>query len=283
MRPVFKRRQTPSASANRLLAHLPDVESRRLLPMLRPVTFASQQVLYEADGPIEYAYFPTNAVLSALTVMQDGSAIEVATVGNEGVIGHYDFEGRISPHRVIVQLGDGALRIEASALQEEADRRGPMKELLGAYHVAFMAQVSQSVACNGLHRLEQRCSRWLLMCRDRLGSEELRLTHELLGTMLGATRERDGGPATVAGSGLAPISPGAHPHPRRGGAGGPRLRVLPGRPGPIRPAARRRAIRLGPMHRRPRPSGEPLPGPASVCSGLAMRARVVIIASEVRT
>src|SRR4051794_455962 len=145
-------------------------------------------VLYQPDGPIDYAYFPNGAVLSAMTVMRDGNAIEVATVGREGLVGHYGFGGKTSPHRVVVQIGDGGHRIASRALQKEAEEDGPLKALLGAYHIAFMAQVSQSVACNGLHRLEQRCCRWLLMTRDRVGSDELKLTHEYLAIMLGARR-----------------------------------------------------------------------------------------------
>jgi Crp-like helix-turn-helix domain len=120
--------------------------------------------------------------------MRDGNAIEVATIGREGLVGHYGFGGKTSPHRVVVQVGDGGHRIASRVLQEEALKDGPLKDLLAGYHVAFMAQVSQSVACNGLHRLEQRCCRWLLMTRDRVGSDDLRLTHEFLAMMLGARR-----------------------------------------------------------------------------------------------
>jgi CRP-like cAMP-binding protein len=183
-----KRPKSAAAPRNRFLARLPEAAYRRLLPHLEPVHFSHGQLLYEARGPIDYAYFPTGAVLSALTVMRDGNAIEVATVGHEGLVGHYGFGGKTSPHRVLVQIGDGALRITSRALQQEAAKDGPLKDLLSAYHVAFMAQVSQSVACNGLHRLEQRCCRWLLMSRDRVGSDDLKLTHEYLAIMLGARR-----------------------------------------------------------------------------------------------
>jgi CRP-like cAMP-binding protein len=180
----------PSSSApqNRLLARLPESEYRRLLPLLQPVPLTYGQVLYETRGPIDFAYFPTGAVLSALTVMEDGNAIEVATVGNEGVVGHYGIGGKTSPHRMIVQIEDGGLRIAARALQEEGAKDGVLKDLLGRYHIAFMVQVSQSVACNGLHPLVERCCRWLLMSRDRVGSDDLRLTHEYLAIMLGARR-----------------------------------------------------------------------------------------------
>ena len=150
----------PAAPGNRLLARLPEADYLRLLPLLKPVKLALNQVLYQARGPIDYAYFPTGAVLSALTVMQDGSAIEVATIGNEGLAGHTAAGGgKISANKVIVQINDGGLRIEARALREEVARGGALLELLIGYHAAFMTQVSQSVACNGLHRLEQRCSR----------------------------------------------------------------------------------------------------------------------------
>src|SRR4051812_20077685 len=184
-----KRRPPPAAQPrNRFLAKLPQAEYRRLLTLLEPVELEVGQVLYDAHGTIGHAYFPTGAVLSALTVMRDGNAIEVATVGNEGLVGHYGFGGTASPHRVIVQVEDGGLRIAARALQEEGLKGGRLGELLTAYHIAFMSQVSQSVACNGLHRLVQRCCRWLLMTRDRVGGNELRLTHEYLALMLGARR-----------------------------------------------------------------------------------------------
>src|SRR4051794_22132226 len=148
---MLNRPSPPAALRNRFLARLPEAGYRRLLPLLQPVTLTIDQVLYEAHGPMDYAYFPTGAVLSALVVMQDGNVIEVATVGHEGLVGHYGSGGKTSPHRVIVQIADGGLRIAARALQEASAKDGPLKDLLGAYQIAFMAQVSQSVACNGLH------------------------------------------------------------------------------------------------------------------------------------
>src|SRR4051812_18639066 len=100
------RRPPPAAQPrNRFLARLPEAEYRRLLPLLTLVELEQNRVLYEAHGPVEYAYFPTDAVLSALTVMRDGNAIEVATVGHEGLVGHYGFGGSTSPHKVIAQVG----------------------------------------------------------------------------------------------------------------------------------------------------------------------------------
>src|SRR3954467_9806298 len=185
---MAKRRPAAARPRNRFLARLPDDDYRRLEALMQPVSLASGQALYEPRGPIEYAYFPAGAVLSALTVMRDGNAIEVATVGHEGLVGPYGFGGKTSPHKVIAQVPGQALRIASRDLHEAAVVDGPLKELLLAYHVAFLAQVSQSVACNGLHRLEQRCCRWLLMSRDRIGSNDIRLTHEFLAMMLGARR-----------------------------------------------------------------------------------------------
>jgi CRP-like cAMP-binding protein len=185
---MSKTRPIPAGARNRILARLPAATYRRLEALLEPVSLSSGQVLYEARGVIEYAYFPMGAVLSALTVMADGNAIEVATIGSEGMVGHYGFGGVTSPHRMIVQVEDGGLRIQTRTLEREAANDERLRELLTAYHVAFVSQMSQSVACNGLHRLVQRCSRWLLMTHDRVGSDELRLTHEYLALMLGARR-----------------------------------------------------------------------------------------------
>src|SRR5262245_57688206 len=99
---MTNRRPAAAGRRNRFLARLPEADYRRLMPLLQPVTLTAGQILYEARGPIEYAYFPTGAVLSARTVMQDGNAIEVATIGNEGLVGHYGSGVKWSPHRVIV-------------------------------------------------------------------------------------------------------------------------------------------------------------------------------------
>jgi len=179
----------PQQQGNRLLACLPEEEYRSLLPLLRPVSLTFEQPLYEARGPIDFAYFLTTAVASALVIMEDGRAIEAATIGNEGLVGHTVVFGvEVSLNRVIVQVAGDALRIEAGALREKTAREGPLRKLLAEYSQRFLLQVSQSVACNGLHPVEQRCCRWLLMTHDRVGCDELRLTHEFLGMMLGVRR-----------------------------------------------------------------------------------------------
>ena len=178
-----------SPSGNRLLARLPPAEYKRLLPRLKPVNLEPDQILHKPRTPFEYAYFPTRAVSSFLRIMESGSTIEVGTVGNEGMVGVSGALGAPeSPHQVIAQVAGEALRIEVTALAEEAARSGSFRRLLVIYQAAFYAQVSQSVACNGLHPIGKRCCRWLLMTHDRVGAEVLPLTHEYLGFMLGVRR-----------------------------------------------------------------------------------------------
>ncbi len=184
-----KTRPPPALPENQLLARLPQGEYQRLLPHLEAVPLAFKQVLYRARSSIDYAYFPNRGVTSALTIMEDGSAIEVATVGNEGVVGMLAFLGaKTSPNEVIVQVEGDGLRMPAEALHEEASRDGPLRRLLVLYQVAFHTQVSQSVACNGLHSVQKRCCRWLLMTHDRVQADVMPLTHEFLAVMLGVQR-----------------------------------------------------------------------------------------------
>jgi CRP-like cAMP-binding protein len=151
---------------------------------------AQGQVLYETYGQIDEIYFPINCVLSAVTVMLDGSAIEVATVGNEGVSGLPAFSHvtTSSPHRVFAQVAGTALRTEAAAIERANGAHPKLRETIARYQQAFTFQVSQGVACNGLHVIIERCCRWLLMTHDRVDGDELALTHEFLSYMLGVRR-----------------------------------------------------------------------------------------------
>jgi CRP-like cAMP-binding protein len=174
---------------NQLLARLPPKEYQRLLPRLELVPLALKHVLYEARSSIDYAYFPVRGVMSALTVMEDGRAIEVATIGDEGMVGLPLLVGaKTTANRVIVQVPGEALRMAEDVLREEAGRDGPLRRVLVLYHTAFLAQVSQAVACNGLHSVHQRCCRWLLMTQDRAHSDVFPMTHEFLAEMLGVRR-----------------------------------------------------------------------------------------------
>jgi CRP-like cAMP-binding protein len=175
--------------ANRLLARLGADDYLRLSRHFQAVPLSLKQVVYRARGPVEYAYFPLRGALSALSIMGDGRAIEVANVGNEGMVGLPGVFGSGTSHDEVIVQGEGeALRLPADVLRREAGTDGPVRRWLAAYHDAYAAQVSCSVACNGLHKIGERCCRWLLMTHDRVGADELPLTHEFLAMMLGVRR-----------------------------------------------------------------------------------------------
>jgi len=182
---------SPSAAPirNQLLARLPKADQDRFFPLLQPVQLEFKQVLYQVRSPIDSVYFPTRGTASALTILADGSAIEVATIGNEGMVGLMAILGaETSSNEVIVQIAGDALRLRREVLEKEAGPSSPLRQLLLLYHNAFLTQVSYCVACNGLHTVQQRCCRWLLMTRDRVESDEVPLTHEFLAIMLGVRR-----------------------------------------------------------------------------------------------
>ena len=176
-------------NGNQLLAHLPQIQYADLFARLKPVRLKSGQVQYEARAPIEYSYFPTSGTLSAVVVLSTGKMIEVATIGREGGVGLPCFvKDQSSVNKVFCQVPGEALRIELSYLQKVALQDGPLRNMLFKYQAAFMNQVSQSVACNGTHVLQERCCRWLLMTHDRADGDEFELTHEFLAAMLGVRR-----------------------------------------------------------------------------------------------
>ena len=174
---------------NQLLARLPAADYQQLASSLRLVPLPVKQILYRAYASIDYVYFPLKGVVSAMTIMDDGGAIEVATIGNEGMVGLSAFiGGETSPHELMVQVEGEALRMPADLVKKEANKHGPLRQLLGLYHTAFQTQIGYAVACNGLHTIEKRCCRWLLMTQDRIDSNVLPLTHEFLSVMLGVRR-----------------------------------------------------------------------------------------------
>ena len=174
---------------NRLLARLPQSEYEHLLPLLEPVHLEFKEVLNEPRSAIDHVYFPCRGVVSAVTIMQDGDVIEVATIGNEGMVGLLAFLGdEESPNRMIVQVAGEALRMKAAVFRAETSKGNLFRRLMVRYNTAFTYQVSQAVACNGLHTVQQRCCRWILMTHDRALSSEFPLTHEFLSHMLGVRR-----------------------------------------------------------------------------------------------
>ncbi|MCM3870470.1 MAG: Crp/Fnr family transcriptional regulator [Pyrinomonadaceae bacterium] len=175
---------------NRLLAALPHNEYKRLVPKLQPVTFPLGEVVYEFGGHLDYVYFPTTSIVSLLYTMENGSSAEMGLTGNDGVVGIALFMGGgTMPNRAVVQSAGGALRMKAKTLQDEFARGEKFQRLLLRYTQALITQISQTAVCNRLHSVEQQLCRWLLLSRDRIKSDELIMTQELIADMLGVRRE----------------------------------------------------------------------------------------------
>jgi CRP-like cAMP-binding protein len=174
---------------NRLLRALPLAEYARLLPQLTPVRLGLKQVLIEPDAPIQDVYFPRSGVGSMIADAQEGGAVEVGTIGPEGFIGLPVLMGADRmPYRVFVQVEGEGWRLSTDAFRRLVDERPAVRHLLLRFAQTFSDQLSQSVACNRLHTLEERCARWLLMTHDRVHGESVELTHEFLALMLGVRR-----------------------------------------------------------------------------------------------
>lgn len=174
--------------ANRLLAALPRDEYERLLPHLETVPLAFKQVLYESREFIDQVYFPITGVISLLTILEDGIVGEVGLIGNEGIVGLSVFLGSdTTPIKSFVQVPGNAMRMSADVFKS-LKQSDSLHGLLHRYTHALMIQTSQLVACNNYHSVEQRCCRWLLMTRDRVGSNQFPITQEFLSQMLGVRR-----------------------------------------------------------------------------------------------
>ena len=179
----------PDRRTNRLLSLLSDDDYERLRPNLSHVVFDYRKSLYEAWRPIEHVYFPIDGVASLVITTAEGASTEVGTIGNEGFVGLPVCLGdRDAPSSVYVQVPGTALTMDARLFRGELDRNRTLSLIMLRYAHAFFNQVAQSAACAHLHRVEQRCCRWLLMTRDRMPSDDFLLTHEFLGMMLGVRR-----------------------------------------------------------------------------------------------
>ena len=179
----------PDRRTNRLLSLLSDDDYERLRPHLSQVVFDYRKSLYEASRPIEHVYFPIDGVASLVITTAEGASTEVGTIGNEGFVGLPVCLGdRDAPSSVYVQVPGTALTMDARLFRGELDRNRTLSLIMLRYAHAFFNQVAQSAACAHLHRVEQRCCRWLLMTRDRMPSDDFLLTHEFLGMMLGVRR-----------------------------------------------------------------------------------------------
>jgi CRP-like cAMP-binding protein len=182
--------EAPSSRSkrNKLLAALDEGEYQTLFSQLKLVSLAQGQVLYEADSPIDYVYFPLTAVFSMLSTMEDGRTVEAGPVGHEGLVGLRIFLGaEISLDQVIVHVAGDAMRLRASVLKAVLDDEGALTAKLVRYTQMLLAMTARSGACNKLHNTEQQLARWLLMMRDYTG-DELALTHDLIALTLGVRR-----------------------------------------------------------------------------------------------
>src|SRR5688572_4530071 len=175
---------------NKLLAALPTEISERLRPHLEPMQLKLGASVYEAGARQSHVYFPTNSIVSLLYVMKDGASAEIAVVGNEGLVGISLFMGgETTPSRAVVQSAGHAYRLKAKVLKAEFEFGGALQHLLLRYTQALITQMAQTAVCNRHHAIEQQLCRWLLLSADRLPSNVLTMTQELIANMLGVRRE----------------------------------------------------------------------------------------------
>lgn len=186
---MSRSKETPISCENRLLASLPRTEYDRILPSLKLVHLAKAKILYQAGDIVGLVYFPLGGALSLLSLTENGATIEVATVGNEGMVGlpailHVDR----TPYQVMVQISADAMQIRADVLKELFNRGGQLQASLLKFTHSLLAQISQTVVCNRFHRVDVRFCRCLLAARDRANSDTLYLTQEIISYMLGVPR-----------------------------------------------------------------------------------------------
>ena len=175
---------------NHLLAALPEEESGRLFPHLELVAMPLGDAVCEPGILMRHVYFPTTSIVSLLYVMEDGASAEIAVVGNEGIVGVSLFMGgETTTSRAVVQSAGNAYRLTGQLLKDAFFLAGPMQRLLLRYTQALLTQMSQTAVCNRHHSVDQQLCRWLLLSLDRLPSNELTMTQELIANMLGVRRE----------------------------------------------------------------------------------------------
>ena len=179
-----------TAKNNQLLAALSDAIWERLLPNLELVDMPLGQVLYESGVMLTHVYFPTTAIVSLLYVLENGASAEIAVVGNDGIVGISLFMGGEStPSRAVVQSAGSGFRLKAQVMKDEFQRAGPVMHVLLRYTQALITQMAQTAVCNRHHSLDQQLCRWLLLSLDRIQSNELAMTQDLIANMLGVRRE----------------------------------------------------------------------------------------------
>src|SRR6202142_3588263 len=187
---MSKGQRSDGARGNRLLGAMEAASLARIVPHLEPVVLKLGDVVCGAGGVLKHAYFPQGAVLSLLTVLENGSAIETANIGREGAFGLFAaMYSRTSFNRCLVQMEGAMVRCPIVLLQAEFKNSEHVRNLFVSYSETLLSQVQQTVACNALHSTEERMCRWLLMMHDRARGEALPYTHEFLSDMLGANRK----------------------------------------------------------------------------------------------
>ena len=175
---------------NRLLAALPEESYQALLPFLEPVPLPLGMAVYESGAKQRYVYFPTNSIVSLLYVLADGASAEIAVTGRDGLVGIALFMGgETTPSRAVVQSAGQGYRLRADVLKQEFEKGGELQHLLLRYTQALITQMTQTAVCNRHHAVDQQLCRWLLLSLDRLPSNELVMTQELIANMLGVRRE----------------------------------------------------------------------------------------------
>ena len=175
---------------NKLLACLPRADFARIRPHLRTVPLKVKQILHPRNETIRDVFFPNGGVASVTTVMRDGSMVEIATIGDEGIVGINAFFGpALMSGEAMMQVPDtNAVMMSVGAFRTELDRRGPFYDCIQLYSQGLIVLMMQSTACMALHSVQERCCRWLLMTHDRIRRDDFQLSHEFLAMMLGSTR-----------------------------------------------------------------------------------------------
>ena len=180
----------PDPRANRLLASLPESDYRILEAQLESMPMPLGMALYESGGAQDFVYFPTDSIVSLLYVLENGASTEIAVTGNEGLVGISLFMGGEStPSRAVVQSAGHGYRVRGAALRRLFESRGDVQHLLLRFTQALITQMTQTAVCNRHHAVDQQLCRWLLLMLDRLSSNEVLMTQELIANMLGVRRE----------------------------------------------------------------------------------------------
>ncbi len=180
----------PSPQQNHILNALPPAERERLFPHLKLVELPLGTVLYESGDTLRHIYFPTDSIVSLLYVLENGASAEISIVGNDGAIGVALFMGgETTTNRAIVQSAGSAYRLTGRRLKQEFEGHGEMLHILLRYTQALLTQMAQTAVCNRHHSVDQQLCRWLLLSLDRLSSNQLTMTQELIANMLGVRRE----------------------------------------------------------------------------------------------